>query len=300
MRVQVAQSGSKENVARAQAQQPQPAVKKPQPRGMVAELLNLQRTHGNRFVGQLLNGGGIQRKCACGGGCPRCKESLLLQTKLKINQPGDRYEQEADRVADRVMRMPEPSVQRQMEPEEDEEEEMGQRKIDDPITPLIQRQVLPEMEEEEEEVIQTKTIDNQPAPSAPTRESSEVPSIVHEVLISPGQPLDAGVRAFMESRFGYDILDNRSHVKTAKIVAERERKEIEARLDELSEVQEESAGFLETAWSIVGCDSIGECLGDVALTVATAGTGKALKFVVKGARAVKKARKARKVVRSAA
>ncbi len=94
------------------------------------------------------------------------------------------------------------------------------------------------------------------------------------------------------------ILDNRSHIKTANIVAERERKEIEARLDDLSEVQEESPGFLETAWSIVGCDSIGECLGDVALTVATAGTGKALKFVVKGTKAVKKARKARKVVRS--
>jgi hypothetical protein len=95
------------------------------------------------------------------------------------------------------------------------------------------------------------------------------------------------------------ILDNQSHVKTAKIVAERERTEAEARLDKLSEVEEEGPGFLETAWSFVGCDSIGECLGDVALTVATAGTGKALKFVVKGAKAVKKARKVRKVVRSA-
>lgn len=36
-----------------------------------------------------------------------------FQTKLTINQPGDRYEQEADRVADQVMRMPEPSLQRQ-------------------------------------------------------------------------------------------------------------------------------------------------------------------------------------------
>src|SRR3954470_17557826 len=31
----------------------------------------------------------------------------LIQTKLKIGQPGDVYEQEADRVADMVMRMPE-------------------------------------------------------------------------------------------------------------------------------------------------------------------------------------------------
>ena len=32
----------------------------------------------------------------------------MIQTKLKINEPGDIYEQEADRVADAVMRMPEP------------------------------------------------------------------------------------------------------------------------------------------------------------------------------------------------
>jgi len=29
----------------------------------------------------------------------------LLQAKLTISEPGDRYEQEADRVADQVMRM---------------------------------------------------------------------------------------------------------------------------------------------------------------------------------------------------
>src|SRR5260370_1339507 len=29
----------------------------------------------------------------------------LIQTKLTVNQPGDRFEQEADRVADEVMRM---------------------------------------------------------------------------------------------------------------------------------------------------------------------------------------------------
>ncbi|MBD2520090.1 DUF4157 domain-containing protein, partial [Nostoc sp. FACHB-973] len=34
---------------------------------------------------------------------------------------------------------------------------------------------------------------------------SEVPPIVHEVLRSPGKPLDSDIRAFMESRFGYDF-----------------------------------------------------------------------------------------------
>lgn len=58
----------------------------------------------------------LQRKCACGGGCPRCKDELGIQTKLKIGEPGDKYEQQADRIADEVMRMPDPAIQRQVEP----------------------------------------------------------------------------------------------------------------------------------------------------------------------------------------
>ena len=36
----------------------------------------------------------------------------ILQTKLQVNTPGDTYEQQADRVAEQVMRMPEPQLQR--------------------------------------------------------------------------------------------------------------------------------------------------------------------------------------------
>ena len=36
--------------------------------------------------------------------------SGTLQAQLRIGQPGDKYEQEADRVAEQVMRMPEPGV----------------------------------------------------------------------------------------------------------------------------------------------------------------------------------------------
>jgi hypothetical protein len=55
----------------------------------------------------------IQRKptCVCGGGCPRCQGGLPIQAKLTIGQPNDKYEHEADHVADEVMRMPEPEVQ---------------------------------------------------------------------------------------------------------------------------------------------------------------------------------------------
>jgi Domain of unknown function (DUF4157) len=56
----------------------------------------------------------LRRKCACGGAadmsgeCEECakKERLRLQTKLKINEPGDIYEQEADRVAAQVLATP--------------------------------------------------------------------------------------------------------------------------------------------------------------------------------------------------
>ncbi len=40
--------------------------------------------------------------CPCDGGCPRC--APVIQPKLIIGQPNDKYEQEADRVADQVMR----------------------------------------------------------------------------------------------------------------------------------------------------------------------------------------------------
>jgi hypothetical protein len=42
-------------------------------------------------------------------------------------------------------------------------------------------------------------------------EPSSVPPIVHEVLRSPGQPLDVGTRAFMEPRFGHDFSGVRVH-----------------------------------------------------------------------------------------
>src|SRR5713226_8961133 len=40
---------------------------------------------------------------------------------------------------------------------------------------------------------------------------AEVPPIVHEVLRSPGQPLDATTRALMEPRFDYDFSGVRVH-----------------------------------------------------------------------------------------
>src|SRR5215831_2436421 len=41
--------------------------------------------------------------------------------------------------------------------------------------------------------------------------TGEVPSLVHDVPRSPGQPLDPVTRAFMESRFGHDFSQVRVH-----------------------------------------------------------------------------------------
>ncbi|MEJ2003726.1 MAG: hypothetical protein P8X57_01910, partial [Cyclobacteriaceae bacterium] len=86
-----------------------------------------------------------------------------MQPKLRINNPGDRYEQEADRIADRIMHMPEPRVQRKCAScEQEEEEELQMKPLQSEITPLIQRKCA-ECEEEEEE-LQMKPLSEQITP----------------------------------------------------------------------------------------------------------------------------------------
>jgi Domain of unknown function (DUF4157) len=58
--------------------------------------------------------------------------------------------------------------------------------------------------------------------AAPVNENgSGVPPIVHEVLRSPGQALDAGTRAFMEPRFGFDFSGVRVHTDGRAAVSAR-------------------------------------------------------------------------------
>ena len=47
--------------------------------------------------------------CPFGGACHACPQRV--QAKLKINRPGDEFEQEADRVSEEVMIMPERVVE---------------------------------------------------------------------------------------------------------------------------------------------------------------------------------------------
>jgi hypothetical protein len=100
-------------------------------RARPADILALQRTVGNRAV------------------------SRLIQTKLTVGPAGDRYEQEADHVAEQVLTMPLPSPARRGlggEVQRQDEEPFGElqaKPLAATITPLVQRQ------EEEEELQMT-------------------------------------------------------------------------------------------------------------------------------------------------
>src|SRR5258708_3067824 len=59
-------------------------------------------------------------------------------------------------------------------------------------------------------MMQRAAVNSAPANSAPP--------IVHEVINSPGRPLDIGTRAFMEPRFGHDFSQVRVHSAVPKVI----------------------------------------------------------------------------------
>ena len=130
----------------------------------------------------------VQRKCA---GC-EAEAKRQFQPKLTVGNPDDRFEQEADRTAEQVMRMPEPTVQRQFEPE-DRAEDIAQTKP--LISPWVQRKV------EEDELLQTKEISGM---------TTSVTPDVH-ALQGGGQPLSDSERNFFEPRFGNSFGQVRVH-----------------------------------------------------------------------------------------
>lgn len=78
-----------------------------------ADILALQHTAGNRGVQRIL----AQRIDSANGQQPRVPTEedpgSKVQTKLAVDAPNDIYEQEADRVAKQVMRMPEPGSEKE-------------------------------------------------------------------------------------------------------------------------------------------------------------------------------------------
>jgi len=119
----------------------------------------------------------LQRKCDCGstsdlvGENEECRKNKLtgFKTKQRISEPGNQYEQEADRLADQLTRM--------------EDQNVSQR------SPLNVQRL-----------------------ATGSASSVTTPTIVQEVLQSPGHPLDTSVRAFFEQRLGHDFGKVRVHI----------------------------------------------------------------------------------------
>lgn len=108
----------------------------------------------------------------------------MLQQQLPVSTPGDQHEQEADRVAERVMRMPDSRLQPTWPGVGDGELDQPGRK------PGIFR------------TNRVKEVASSAAVS---------PLVVNEVSASSGRPLDPRARDFMEARFGHDFSHVRVH-----------------------------------------------------------------------------------------
>jgi uncharacterized protein DUF4157 len=172
-----ARAGAEPAVRGALREAPTPAV--------VSMILGLQQANGNQAVGRLLGGS-------------------LLQARLRIGRPGDTYEREADRVADRILHdgsnSPIPisvaqassRVQRQCHCQDEE---------------LLQRACKCH-EQEGEDLIQPKR-------NGGSRGSSRGFDARVGALRGTGRPLPDRVRGFFEPRFGHDFGSVRVHTGTA-------------------------------------------------------------------------------------
>ncbi|WP_353474573.1 DUF4157 domain-containing protein [Salipiger sp. H15] len=144
----------------------------------------------------------VQRACSCGGsGCAACaaEEQLGIQPKLTLGPVNDRYEQEADRIADKVV-----SGGATVQPLR--------------VTPLVQRSGG------EEDELQAKPAQGQRMEGAGDEEELRAKSLpsarrpgaapltaAAEAVSGSGRGLSASERGYFEPRFGRDLSHVRLH-----------------------------------------------------------------------------------------
>ena len=163
-------------------------------------ILDLQCTIGNQAVQRILQTNVEELKARLTGpASPRFGNDFsripihppaveAIQTDPVNNQPEDKYEQEADRISEQVMRcLPEPQLQHAS---------AGGGACSKCQTKQAGR---------ENERLETKHV------QASDRGQIAAAPIVHEVVRASGQPLDAATRSFMEPRFGHDFSRVRVH-----------------------------------------------------------------------------------------
>ncbi len=128
-------------------------------------------------VATRIHGGVLQRKCACGqhtsgGECEACRKKTLLQPRLAVRQPGDSFEQEADRIAEAV----------------------SDGRLRTPAISLRLGDARPVSRKETDE-----------------RGPADAPPLVEQALSAPGRALAPSARSFMERRTGHDFSRVRVH-----------------------------------------------------------------------------------------
>lgn len=165
-------------------------------------ILHLQSSIGNQEVLRLLQSNAEERNALLTGtALPHLGHDFAripvsapkvgaLQPKLAISKPGNEYEQEADLIAEQMMRTPEPQMQLACPCGG------GCRKC--------QTQFLVDRKEH----VQTKRKDSSAA-------TGTAPPLVYKALTSPGSPLDSPTRAFFEHRLGQDLSQVRVHTDNA-------------------------------------------------------------------------------------
>ncbi len=133
--------------------------------------------------------------------------SLRPQAKLSISQPGDFYEQQADSVAQQVMRrMAQPvnrqSIQRQ---QASDPEDLQMKSVDNFHTSWLQRQQAPEEEEipEDTEVQRSSMVQRRPSMGGIAATDDLETSI--QQSRGGGQPLADDIKQPMEQAFGADF-----------------------------------------------------------------------------------------------
>jgi phage-related protein len=149
---------------------------------------------------------------------PLSLRTPAIQPKLTVNQPGDKYEQEADAVASQVMSAPAPipqpdqgraSIQRQ--PEDDlqrqaTEDETVQMQAEEEETVQRQEDETVQMQAEEEETVQRKGTGT-PKVSAATASTIRSPGA--------GTPLPPATRRRIEPHVGANLSGVRVHTDTS-------------------------------------------------------------------------------------
>jgi hypothetical protein len=174
-----------------------------QPASIANPLITQQQSLGNQAVQRMLR-------------------SRMIQAKLRISEPGDQYEREADRVADAVMRMPDPGATRSAGVARKAQGIQVQRVCPECEEEIRRQPMEEEYESEEEDIVPDET-------GMPKRESeaaSPTTSLVVPIHAprGGGYPLELGARHFMEQRMGHDFSHVRVHTDTASIKSARKLK----------------------------------------------------------------------------